>query len=271
MTAGLADIGYLRLRGEKDISDENFHRVWLYEELPVVCAAADHWIAAADTSVLWEDIAEESFLDAQAMASQDMGPQQGMGVENVGAQNMGFTQGDDLQTDPALSGSSTSTPAELTPHRQNQTRQHHVLTPKTGMQLARAERTAMEVVASGAGVMIMSNSAARALARKDVAIRVVEGIEGWRTGLTWLRSHDSPEIQEFIGLARGRRADSARSELPQKQDRRRRATGSRRGKGTSGAGSRGAAGRGKPSGGKSGGQPARSSGRGRPARGRRRR
>lgn len=83
--------------------------------------------------------------------------------------------------------------------------------PQSGAQLARAERLAMEVVASGAGLLILPNSVARMLSRKDVVIRRIEDRPGYAVGLCWLRSADDEAVQEFIGIARGRRAGSDRS------------------------------------------------------------
>ncbi|GAB3190555.1 LysR family transcriptional regulator substrate-binding protein [Nesterenkonia suensis] len=167
VAAGLADLGYLRLPAGEALTDERFHRVRLYEELPVVCAAAEHWIAAAEDTVSWEDIAEEAFLDPAQMRLDGEGR-----------------------------------PAESAPHE-----------PKTGAELASAERMALQVVASGAGLLVLPNSVARALSRKDVVIRAVEGLPGYEVGLCWMKDRDDEVIQEFIGLARGRKAGSGRSEL----------------------------------------------------------
>lgn len=167
VAAGLADLGYLRLRADQGFSDDRFHRVRLYEELPVVCAAAEHWIAAAEDSVSWEDIAAEPFLDPQEMLLDAAGR-----------------------------------PAE-----------HAVHQPKAGAELAAAERMACEVAASGAGLLVLPNSVARMLSRKDVVIRAVDGLPGYQVGLCWLRERDDEVIQEFIGLARGRKAGSGRSGL----------------------------------------------------------
>lgn len=161
LAQGQVDIAYLRLRADTDVNDDRFHRVWLYEEQPVVCTAEEHWIAAAETSVTWEDLAEENFLNPDQM----------------------------LEPDQRQEG------------------------PKTGTQLAQAERIAVEVAASGAGVVLLPQSVARAISRKDTVTRVVEDAPGWRTGLVWLRERDGEEIQEFVGLARGRKAGSGRSEL----------------------------------------------------------
>lgn len=160
---GTADVGYIRLReGEPDVDKDLFSRVLLYREEPVVCAAQEHWIAAAEESVTWEEIAEEPFLD----------------------------------------------PAEMTPGQEPDPHE-----PLAGGELARAERIALEVVASGAGLLILPNSVARMLSRKDIVIRRVEDIPGYEVGLGWLKEKDSHLIQEFIGVARGRKPGSGRSAI----------------------------------------------------------
>jgi len=58
--AGIVDVGYIRLpEGAEQVDKDVFHRVLLYREEPVVCAATDHWIAAAEHSVSAEEIAAE--------------------------------------------------------------------------------------------------------------------------------------------------------------------------------------------------------------------
>lgn len=155
---GTVDLGYLRFREGEDPTDKDqYHRVVLYQELAVVCAAADHWIAAAEESVSSEELAEESFLEPQDFA-------------------------------------------------------------EVGVEVASAERMALEVAASGAGVVVLPNSVARMLSRKDVVIRSIEDARGYDTGLVWRRGHEQEElIQEFIGIARGRKASSGRSQLPAKK------------------------------------------------------
>lgn len=195
--SGAVDIGYLRVRADEGpvVDTEVFHRVWLYREDAVVCAAAEHWIAAAEDAVTWEDVAEETFLDPAEVAA-------------------------------------WSPPSDT----------------------RAAERQSMEVVASGAGLLVLPRSVARALARKDVVIRGLEGHPGFDVGLCWLRERDDEVIQEFIGVTRGRRAESTRSTMDNAGDR-------SRGQG------RGATAGGTAKAGKPAGQQAPRSQRGRPGRG----
>lgn len=160
--AGTVDVGYIRLPEDaQEIEKGLYHRVLLYREDPVVCAAADHWIAAAEASVTAAEIAQETQFDPADMLPESAGPD--------------------------------------------------IHTPQSGADLARAERLAIETAATGAGVVVLPASAARMLARKDVVIRTVEGLPGYQTGLAWLVEQDSDLIQEFIGVARGRKPGSGRS------------------------------------------------------------
>lgn len=175
ISSGTVDIGYVRFReDEVDADRDMYHRVLLYREDPVVCAAADHWVAAADDSIEVTELADETFLDPTQML------------------NYRTAEGDDPGTSPERPG---------------------VHTPLRGADLAAAERMALEVAAAGAGVVVLPNSVARMLSRRDLVIRTLTGAPGYETGLAWLRERDSELIQEFIGIARGRRAGSPRSSL----------------------------------------------------------
>ncbi len=69
---------------------------------------------------------------------------------------------------------------------------------------------AIETVASGVGVVIVPMSIARAHKRKDVTFRPIVGAEPTHVGLAWDRANDSAEVQAFIGIVRGRTAQSSR-------------------------------------------------------------
>jgi len=71
-------------------------------------------------------------------------------------------------------------------------------------------RDAIEVVASGTGVVIVPMSVARLLHRKDTAYRQVADLPPTKVGLAWLVDNDDPRIQEFIGIIRGRTERSSR-------------------------------------------------------------
>ncbi|MSR99130.1 LysR family transcriptional regulator substrate-binding protein [Arthrobacter sp. BL-252-APC-1A] len=107
--------------------------------------------------------------------------------------------------------------------------------------------TALEVVASGAGLFILPMSVARAHSRRDVLTRPVHGVEGTRIAVAWLQDTTDPDVEEFIGIVRGRTANSSRQPS---------AKGEPAGKtrGTSVSGDREGS---KPSGGRKSGKPVR--------------
>ena len=69
---------------------------------------------------------------------------------------------------------------------------------------------AIEVAAAGTGMVIVPMSIARLYSRRDVVFRPVSGVEETRIGLAWLVEKDSKLIEEFIGIVRGRTANSSR-------------------------------------------------------------
>lgn len=71
-------------------------------------------------------------------------------------------------------------------------------------------KDAVEVVASGTGVVILPLSVARLHARKDVVTRPVRDLDPTQVALIWLRDADSDVHQDFVGVVRGRRAGSGR-------------------------------------------------------------
>ncbi len=72
-------------------------------------------------------------------------------------------------------------------------------------------REAIEVVASGTGVAIVPASVARLHQRKDVTTRPVVDLPPSRIGLAWRLDRDDEQVQAFIGIVRGRTANSSRS------------------------------------------------------------
>lgn len=69
---------------------------------------------------------------------------------------------------------------------------------------------AVEVVASGTGVLIVPMSVARLHHRRDVAYRVVADLPPTTVGLAWLVDNEDPWVQRFIGIVRGRTERSSR-------------------------------------------------------------
>ena len=71
-------------------------------------------------------------------------------------------------------------------------------------------RDAVEVAASGSGVLVVPMSVARLHHRKDVTYRPVRDLPPTRIGLAWLVDHEDPRVQTFIGIVRGRTERSSR-------------------------------------------------------------
>ena len=76
---------------------------------------------------------------------------------------------------------------------------------------AMSVKDAIEVVASGTGFVVVPRSLARLHQRKDVETRpVADGPES-RVGLAWLVDNDDERVERFIGIVRGRTANTSRA------------------------------------------------------------
>lgn len=122
---------------------------------------------------------------------------------------------------------------------------------------------AVEVAASGAGIVITPMSLARLHHRKDVIHRPVTGVSHSQVGLAWLVGNEDPRVEMFIGVVRGRTENSSRGPAPEAggSDAARR----RDGGGPDGAGRRDRAGAGSAR--RAGGRSTDARGRGGPSRG----
>ena len=76
-------------------------------------------------------------------------------------------------------------------------------------------RQAVEVVASGTGVVVLPMSVARLHHRKDVVAVPVRDLEPTQVGLAWPVTADDPRLEEFVGVVRGRTARSSRGQTPE--------------------------------------------------------
>jgi DNA-binding transcriptional LysR family regulator len=130
--------------------------------------------------------------------------------------------------------------------------------PVPAMTLAQA----VETVAAGTGIVVLPLSLARLHHRKDLAHVPVTGVAPSSVGLAWLRPGDQGEVDDridtFVGVVRGRTANTSRDERPAQAEPARaagsppsRRTPSGR---TGGQGGRGGAQGGKRTGGQSGRQ-----------------
>ena len=71
-------------------------------------------------------------------------------------------------------------------------------------------KDAVEVVASGTGIVLVPMSVARLHQRKDVVSRPVTDLPTTTIGLAWLMDNDDERVQTFIGIVRGRTERSSR-------------------------------------------------------------
>ena len=72
-------------------------------------------------------------------------------------------------------------------------------------------KEAIEVVATGAGIVILPKSVARLYNRKEVTHRPVTAVAESQIGLAWLTDATDSRIEKFIGIVRGRTERSSRA------------------------------------------------------------
>jgi DNA-binding transcriptional LysR family regulator len=74
-----------------------------------------------------------------------------------------------------------------------------------------ASADAVELVAAGGGIVILPQSIARMTARKDVVVRPVSDAPETGIAIAWREDRTTPEVEEFVGIVRGRTANSSRN------------------------------------------------------------
>lgn len=72
------------------------------------------------------------------------------------------------------------------------------------------QREAIATVATGTGIVIVPMSIARLFDRSDVVQREVTDLEPTTIALVWLRERDDETTQAFVGVVKGRTANSSR-------------------------------------------------------------
>jgi DNA-binding transcriptional LysR family regulator len=82
---------------------------------------------------------------------------------------------------------------------------------------------AIELVASGAGVLLLPQSLARLHHRKDLTYRTVTDAPQSQIGLAWLEAVTTDLMEELIGIVRGRTPNSSRGRNPRQQPARKKA------------------------------------------------
>jgi DNA-binding transcriptional LysR family regulator len=75
---------------------------------------------------------------------------------------------------------------------------------------AMSEHEAIETVAAGTGIVLVPMSVARLFQRKDVVRREVTDLPSTTIALIWLRERDDDTTQAFVGVVKGRTANSSR-------------------------------------------------------------
>lgn len=66
------------------------------------------------------------------------------------------------------------------------------------------------LVAAGVGAVVLPHAIARAHARKDLVSRPVTDAPETEIAIAWLEDAETPDIEEFVGIVRGRSANSSR-------------------------------------------------------------
>ena len=149
LRAGDVDMAIVRLPIDRD----GLHLIRLYDEVPVVVLARDHYLSLAE-EVSLDELAEEQL---------------------VLPHRSGWTPSADQLAWPEMS-----------------------------------EKDAVETVAAGTGIAILPMSIARLHHRKDVVHRPVRDLDPTTVGLAWAVDHDDDRTQSFVGIVRGRTAQSSR-------------------------------------------------------------
>ncbi|HLL65467.1 MAG TPA: LysR family transcriptional regulator substrate-binding protein [Micromonosporaceae bacterium] len=72
---------------------------------------------------------------------------------------------------------------------------------------------AVELVAAGAGVLVVPQSLARLHHRRDLTYRAVTDAPTSSVGLAWVRDRHTGLVEEMIGVVRGRTANSTRGRV----------------------------------------------------------
>lgn len=83
---------------------------------------------------------------------------------------------------------------------------------------------AIDLVVAGVGVLVVPQSIARQHTRRDLAMRPITDASATEIAIAWLSEATTPEIDEFVGIVRGRTASSSRGVVttpPQRTARRR--------------------------------------------------
>lgn len=74
---------------------------------------------------------------------------------------------------------------------------------------------AMELIVAGVGVAIVPHSIARLHSRKDLVAKPVTDAAPTRIAIAWPTERTTDDVEEFVGIVRGRTAQSSRGTAPE--------------------------------------------------------
>jgi DNA-binding transcriptional LysR family regulator len=73
---------------------------------------------------------------------------------------------------------------------------------------------AIDLVVAGVGILVVPYSLARQHARRDLAVRPITDAPATGIAIAWLADSTTDDIEEFVGIVRGRTAASSRGTAP---------------------------------------------------------
>jgi hypothetical protein len=154
------------------VDQETFHAIPLYTEVTVAVVPHDHLLAAADELTV-ADLAGETLV----RPLDDVLAWTGASAATVAADR------------PATDRPATDRPATDRPA---------------------TTAAAVELVAAGAGTLVVPQSLARLYHRRDLTYRPVTDAPTSSVALVWMRDRHTDLVEEMIGIVRGRTANSTR-------------------------------------------------------------
>ncbi|MHA6668180.1 LysR substrate-binding domain-containing protein [Homoserinimonas sp. A447] len=75
---------------------------------------------------------------------------------------------------------------------------------------------AIDLVVAGAGILVLPHSLARQHARRDLATRPITDAPATQIAIAWITDATTEDVEEFVGIVRGRTAASSRGASPAK-------------------------------------------------------
>ena len=69
---------------------------------------------------------------------------------------------------------------------------------------------AIDLVVADAGILVLPQSVARQFSRRDLVVRPITDAPATEIAIAWLSDVTTPDIEQFVGIVRGRTAASSR-------------------------------------------------------------